>query len=59
MVLVMADVAVIATIVGFFLAAALLLRGLDRVIADSGARAVEPGDEHGIPEREPQPGRSA
>ncbi len=55
----MADVAVIATIVGFFLAATLLLRGLDRVIADSGARAVEPGDENGIPEREPQPGRSA
>jgi hypothetical protein len=55
----MADVAVIATIVVFFLAAALLLRGLDRVIAESGDRAGEPGDEPGSPARELQPGRPA
>ena len=55
----MADVAAIATIVAFFLAAAMLLRGLDRVIADSGDRAVEPGDEPGIPEQELRPGQPA
>jgi hypothetical protein len=68
----MTDVILIATIVAFFLAAALLVRALDRVVApaddaagpEDGAAGqdTEPGSEPGISQRISQgikPGRPA
>jgi hypothetical protein len=55
----MADVAAIITIVAFFVAAALLTRGLDRVIAESDGDAGEVGREHEESDVELQSGRSA
>jgi hypothetical protein len=58
----MADVAVIVTIVAFFVAAALLTRPLERVIADTDADALDAGDDAGPEPRasdaELRPGRS-
>ncbi len=54
----MEDVLLIAVIVAFFVAAALLVRALDGMITRSGDEAG-PQDEAGAPEREPEPGRSA
>ena len=54
----MTDVVLVATIVVFFVAAALLVRVLDRMIANS-AEEAEPGDEPAAeaPPRELEPGR--
>jgi hypothetical protein len=62
----MADLAVIVTIVGFFVAAALLTRALDRVIADTSSDAAHDSDGDGdgdgasvTPQSGSQPRRSA
>jgi hypothetical protein len=54
----MSDVVLIATIVAFFLAAALLVRALDRVIAGSGDDA-DPLDADLAEEAEASAGRPA
>jgi hypothetical protein len=53
----MADVAVIITIVAFFVAAALLTRGLDRVIAETDGDAGQSDREHQASDVELHSGR--
>jgi UPF0716 family protein affecting phage T7 exclusion len=53
----MEDVILIAVIVAFFVAGALLVRVLDRMITRRAEADTE--DDAGAPEREPQPGRPA
>ncbi len=54
------DVVLIATIVAFFVAAALLVRVLDRMIAGSGEEAGPEGAEQdpGVPGRDLETGRT-
>jgi hypothetical protein len=53
------DVLLIATIVAFFLLAALLVRGLGRVIAGSPDAADDAEADLGAPEHALEPGRRA
>jgi hypothetical protein len=56
----MTDVVMIATIVAFFVAAALLVRALDRMIAHSGAEAdLDEDPDPAAAARDPEPGRRA